>query len=831
MNAEPNAPTAGSAGSALPAQPPAIKDAEASKDILYTLRHFHLGNPGVQEQLEPFGDDYLPALLAPYRDASRLRYDYPLFLYPVAEDGQAAEAAELAKPLSQFLSETLESVAPGADNARILKDNLPRIEQALRQATKDDEAPVPARPLLQQLGEQMVQQLGLDSDSSARLSDDLEKLLEAIPDGGQLLAYGRHPAIHLLIHVIRHQVIPRQAQFQEQLQEQILGLGRLLNIEKEKSDSGRKPEHLKESVGGSAELFDVNALSQVMDHSQGSVGMSAERRERVQTALEILKEYRQEPTLVRFVHLKDLDSTIFSDIEGFESVVSDDPCTTAQDLFDQEAARLAKVFAAARIAQLEIDDLYDASIHDPWFASFNWEAFSQHELLLVPAVIALETALRVANQAMPQFSRLLNSGRPVQIMVRVLAHANPGRDTEEDPFAHFRTELGYLGIAHRQAVVGQTSAARHEHLLQQFTTAFNATRTSLHLINIGMRPLGQGVGLNAWLVAGAALEGRVHPFFQLNPAQGDSFAERVDFSGNPQPDRDWPLHEFNYIDNDGEVIKTQSAFTFADYALLIPRLHRHFTPVPLVCESDNLLPIADYLALPQQQTDAYIPYVWAINANGELRQLAVSLTLVHACRDRLNYWHSLQEMAGIGSKYIEIGIAKARAEIQAAADAERAELLAAHEAEINSVRAEAASEVMGRLTEVLMGMDLTGATPRIAATTPVQPSPAAADVSEPTAEAEAPDEAETEEEIGGYEDPWIDSPLCTSCNDCLAINPLVFVYNDSNQAYIADASAGTFAQMVEAAEICPSDCIHPGKPLNDAEPGLDELIERAAAYN
>ena len=35
-----------------------------------------------------------------------------------------------------------------------------------------------------------------------------------------------------------------------------------------------------------------------------------------------------------------------------------------------------------------------------------------------------------------------------------------------------------------------------------------------------------------------------------------------------------------------------------------------------------------------------------------------------------------------------------------------------------------------------------------------------------------------------------------------------------------------FAQLVGAAEKCPSRCIHPGKPQNAAEPGLEALIAR-----
>jgi hypothetical protein len=43
-------------------------------------------------------------------------------------------------------------------------------------------------------------------------------------------------------------------------------------------------------------------------------------------------------------------------------------------------------------------------------------------------------------------------------------------------------------------------------------------------------------------------------------------------------------------------------------------------------------------------------------------------------------------------------------------------------------------------------------------------------------------------------------------------------------------NAGTYRQLVEAAESCQLGIIHPGKPLNPAEPDLEELRERAAPF-
>jgi hypothetical protein len=77
---------------------------------------------------------------------------------------------------------------------------------------------------------------------------------------------------------------------------------------------------------------------------------------------------------------------------------------------------------------------------------------------------------------------------------------------------------------------------------------------------------------------------------------------------------------------------------------------------------------------------------------------------------------------------------------------------------------------------------------------------------------------------------WIETARCPSCNECQLINDKMFVYNANKQAYIGDLKAGTYRQLVEAAESCQVSIIHPGKPFNPKEPGLDELVERAKAF-
>lgn len=821
----------------IPTMPVTVQEVSSNEDILYTLRHFHLGDPSTIETTEMVGDDYVPALLHAYRDASKVRYDYPLFLSPT--ESTDAVASQLARPLSEVLRELVESFAPSADAARILKDNLPRLERDLRQTLRQEDAPVVALPLLTEAGQKLQQELGLNAENNARLQADFDKLLKAIPPNSQILGYGDYAAIHLLNHAVRSRILPRRAHFQEKIKQLLLGLKTLLDVDWRKSDDSIEPKMALESVGTAGSRFDPVLLSDVMDHSRGSVILSTERRERILKVVQILEDYLQfdDPILVRFVQLGNIKSAWLENTPGLEAVSDSEPCAKATELFDQQASKLARVFGAARIAQLEIDGIYDPNIHEPWFANFAWEAFSKEEMLLLPVVIAQESPSRIAGReagvGMRSLSRLLSSGRPVHILLRVQAHNNPHAADEEDPFLNFRLELGYFGISHRQAVVSQSSASRHGHLLEQYLSALDATRTSLYIFNTG------GIqhsahGINAWLIAGAALESRAHPFFNINPEAGDSFADRMNFIGNPQPETDWPFHSFQFQNDKKEIITTELAFTFADYALLVPRLRQHFRLVPLGFDSQDLVPVDLFISDCQKDNCRRVPFIWAVNEQGELRKLVASRALMFACQDRLNYWHTLQEMAGIHNKYVNMAVQKTIQELEAEAKAEREHLQAEHTEQLEKVRRETAGEVMQRLTDVLLGMDFTTASPNFRTKTSTAASTKTS--AEPVTEAESAPETdataqEAEPEEVTFDDPWIDSELCTSCNDCMKVNTVLFVYNENKQAILGDLSTGTYAQLVEAAELCPARCIHPGKPSNPNEPGLEELIERAKPFN
>ncbi|HXK56954.1 MAG TPA: hypothetical protein PLZ16_09935, partial [Gammaproteobacteria bacterium] len=98
----------------LPRLTVAVKDAKATRELMFTLRHFHLGDPAASEHLVKVDDDLLPALLNPYRDSARLRYNYPLLLCQYTGKEQPADT-ESVQPFDQWLQNATAAFAPGKE--------------------------------------------------------------------------------------------------------------------------------------------------------------------------------------------------------------------------------------------------------------------------------------------------------------------------------------------------------------------------------------------------------------------------------------------------------------------------------------------------------------------------------------------------------------------------------------------------------------------------------------------------------------------------------------------------------------------------------------------
>jgi ferredoxin len=205
-----------------------------------------------------------------------------------------------------------------------------------------------------------------------------------------------------------------------------------------------------------------------------------------------------------------------------------------------------------------------------------------------------------------------------------------------------------------------------------------------------------------------------------------------------------------------------------------------------------MIPAAEWLALNAKAASGKVPYILAVDSGDVLHRVIVDSRLMQTALRCRTFWHRLQEQGGIHNSIAEKVLAR-----------EKAAWEEQKQREIASLKAEAAT-----------------AAPAAAPATAAAPAAGAAPAAAPAEEAPAHNPDET----------WIETERCPSCGECRNINDKMFGYNGNQQAFVADLKAGTYRQLVEAAESCQVAIIHPGKPWNPAEPGLDELVKRAEAF-
>jgi len=815
----------------LPLMPliPTATDGEADGE-LSQLRRFHFG-VAHEGQSAASVSGMIPAQLFPYRDPEKIRHDYPLLLAA----GESAEHPPICRPVGDFLKAAIAEFAAEESQSRVLKDNLPRFELHIRGALAGAKGPVSADKVFGEMSKKVIEELGLNSEISAQLSEDFGRISEQLPGAAEFLGFDGHAAFHLFKFSAAAHTLHRRKSFALTLNALRGQLNGLLAVEKGKSGEANSPAGLKSTLGKFSDThFDASALSNLVGEHRGTAAMSGDRRERIENTLSRLEgfEERLAGKIMTVLHDGYLPEADLRN-QSLRLVRNRNPFGAAAKVYEEEVASWLDVFRAMRVARLDIDNAYEPARHDDWVAALDWRSLSKEEKELVPIVVVVQQTARFNAQSVSELSQVLLGGQPIKVLLLVEPAANPLSD--KDPLGGYRLELGYLALSHRQAVVQQTAAAHPTHMVEGLSEAMRVARPAVHLVASGLT-LGGGEGpLGRWLQASAALEGRAHPFFFFNPELGASRADSFDFRLNPQPEEKWPVYPLNYSTEGEESASMNLPFTFADYALLDPAFHLHFRRVSEQVDTADLIPLAEYLDSDQEEVGGQIPFTWALDSKLQMVRLALSRSLATACADRMAYWRNLQELAGVKNAYVQAARQLAEEEAAVALVAERERLTLEHEDVVEKVRVEEASTVMEKLAAALLKADLSalpgGAS--AAASKLVAPAEAmapadATETAEPAAAVEVAQEAPEEEEA---EEPWIDTALCTSCNDCIDINAQLFSYDGNKQAVMGDPKAGTFAQLVAAAEKCPARCIHPGAPVNPDEPELEALVKRAEPFN
>jgi pyruvate-ferredoxin/flavodoxin oxidoreductase len=547
-----------------------------------------------------------------------------------------------------------------------------------------------------------------------------------------------------------------------------------------------------------------------------------------------------------------------------------DSPSIAIGIFEGHMRKMADNHAAVRRAELIADGSYDEARDEPVLRTLSWQQFTDEEFDLCPPVLAVGGDGAMLDIGFQNLSRLMASGKPIRVLVLdTQVYSNTGGQACTSGFTgqvadmsaygtaqhgkeEVRKELALIAIAHRGVFVHQSSQASASHLIAGVIKGLKSRRPAIFSIYTPC-PVEHGLS-DEWAPHGArlALESRAFPFLTYDPSAGDSIAQCLSLDGNPALDETWPTYRLEY-DDDGVTQTHELPVTIADWAATEARFRKHFREVPPEKWNEDMVPFHEYMTLDAEARSGKTPFIHTVTAQRQLRRMSVSPEIVTLAHDRLLFWNQLRELAGvIVSQDVKDAIGGT---LEAEFDARVASLTAEYEAKLAELRTSFPRVVARRMAEGLLrdngnrtvkellaeavrtphltpiGASVLTAAPTASVTTLTAPVAAVVETVTPPAQvavsAAPPDDADDALQLDAY----IDSDRCTSCNECTNLNGKMFAYNESKQAYVKDARAGTFAQLVQAAERCPAGLIHPGTPLNAKEKDLAKWLERAKPFN
>lgn len=346
-----------------------------------------------------------------------------------------------------------------------------------------------------------------------------------------------------------------------------------------------------------------------------------------------------------------------------------DAVPVAKGLFEGLSASAVKDFRALRTAKLDLVDQYNPDVHDSYFRTLNWEQYSQEELSLLPAVIALGGDGAMYDIGFGALSRLLVTHTPLKVVVlNTGAYSNTGGQASTASFtaqdsdltrfgvAHIgkhedRKELGLIAAFHPEVLVVQTNASLQGHFMKNIMRflSYNEAPALLDTYTACMSE--HGIGDNAGSRhEGYAVQSRMSPVFVHDPRNGDTLAERFSLEGNPEIGKDWVTTSLEYVDEEGQPQLMDIPFTAADFAVHEGRFKKHFVPAN---GSGELVPIHEYIDLGTEERYGKIPFIWSTDDERKLIKLAVSTAIVELTEERRRNWRMLEYLGGLHVERME----------------------------------------------------------------------------------------------------------------------------------------------------------------------------------
>lgn len=603
-------------------------------------------------------------------------------------------------------------------------------------------------------------------------ADSCKRLQAAIKVDGELADCDAALPARLVHHLWQAAQAAKAAAFRERLERLVAKLSDILRADYERSREGLSASRLRESVGAAhADMIDFDGLSKLLVKVQPKQGMPESRRARIQSLLDVLKKQR-----------------FFAGVAGgtikpYEFVF--ETCGEALKAYADREPKLVELARAVVIAELEIDGEYSPERHDALFEGYGATGLAPEELAAYPDSLVCLSGPALSAQEHGRLMQVLVSGWPIKVLLQIDDLHDAAASDGAFAAGLRSSRIATQAMALNDAFVLQASSSHLPGLAARVQRGLAYAGASLFSVFSGAS--GQGAGLPPYLMAAAAMESRAFPAFSYDPSAGAEWADRFCLAANTQVDQDWPVQAFAYEDDQHQRVAQSVPFTLVDFLASDPRSARHLARVPREKWNGSMIGIDESLARPDRGLPDHVPSLLMVDARDRLQKVVVDQSLVRQAERCRQMWHSLQELAGVHNSH--------------------------------------ARKLLAREQQAWEQRLRDQAPPAAAAPSAPAPVAAAAAVAAPEPEAAA-----AQEPARDPAQPYIETERCSSCNECTQLNPKMFAYNENQQATIADVDAGTYAELVQAAENCQVAVIHPGLPRNASEPGLAELLERAKPF-
>jgi ferredoxin len=783
-----------------------------SRKYWKALRNYFMTGTKTSESLTA---NVAPVLLAPYLRGNTFETDYPVFYNQHTDD-----LILLREVLSSTFDEVLKK-----DEAKILHQNLPRLELLIRNELKEEMITYAFADCINNAF-QHLKKLDVHGEEGKIFREQADKLLQALLKlEGRLIGFSVYTPFHLLNLQLKvhYKAVEK---FLAQVKKQQAALEELLLLQQ--ANEPNTPGTTRSEFDFAQGMIAFEKMNDMMP-ATASQGLSPARLQRMKECVRQLAAVQQyfSDYQVRVYVSKELSiqfnlnqlllNAKVEEVSG-ASILVTETCKQALTAF-------VSMMAAMQMAALEIKNAYNEELHDAYFASFGRMHLSDDEMQSFPLFILIETADELMHAALNDFTSMLAASLPIKILAVNKLNGKPEipNHLASDKIL-MKQELAAIVVAQRAVNIYQGAADTPIGLSKSINEGILSA--SPMVWNILFPDFSQADSKQQYIRLNTAIESRFFPRLKYSQDAGELFGSRFDISANPQVHAHFPAYPLE-IKSAGKKETAEFSISVADYLAIQKKHTEQLEIIPAAYRTDDLMVFSKYLDQPQQELVGKIPFIWMLDDHNHLQQAAIPFTWLALCKERIDFWQFIQELGGVNSYHVKRAIEQSRAawekEKQNALDA----MASVHAEELENIRKEEAGKAMDRLVNVLLDLDNQVYVPSIKKDILEKTEKSSSEgkkeiVTEPVKEEES---LEVSAEV------WVETFRCTSCNDCTNKLPSVFKYNADKQAYVHDATKGTFAQIVSIAENCPAKCIHPGLPHNPNESGAEELIKRAAALN